>query len=238
MAGRVEWVHDPARFAAVAEDWEQLARGQESPFADHAWFMAWWEAFGTGRLAVCLLWEGKRLQAALPLSSHRGRLTALANYHTPQFAAPARDLDSLRGAVGESLHSPQGELALHGVAVPGPLHDTLLAVAEPQRRLVLVEQTHRSPLVNIEGDFESFVRARGPRFKDLSRRWRKLNREHEVGFRFGEPTDDLEGELQRGYEVEAAGWKGRRGRPSSPRPVPGSSIRPWRGPFTPGASFG
>jgi CelD/BcsL family acetyltransferase involved in cellulose biosynthesis len=219
VAGRIEWVHQATRFAELAEEWDRVAARNGSPFADHAWFQAWWEAFGTGELAVCVLWEGERLQAALPLYAHRGRVAGLANYHTPTFAVPARDGEALRTVLDEALRRPDGELALHPVDTADALHDTLVDAAQRERRVLLVEQLHRSPRVDTGGDFESFIRDRGRRFKDIPRRWRKLNREHEVRFSFAEPFESLEEELERGYAVEASGWKGHKGTAilSSPR---------------------
>ncbi|HZU60225.1 MAG TPA: GNAT family N-acetyltransferase [Solirubrobacteraceae bacterium] len=211
MAGRIEWVHEAARFAELGEEWERVAALNGFPFADHAWFQAWWEAFGTGQLAVCVLWEDGQLRAALPLSEARGRLTGLANFHTPAFAIPAHDAQALDRVVEEALRRSHGELALHAVVASDPLREALVQAAASQGQLLLVEQIHRSPRVDISGTFESFVRGRGSRFKDIPRRWRKLNREHQVSFAFAEPFESLEKELQRGYEVEAAGWKGSAG---------------------------
>ncbi len=211
VAGRIEWVHEPTRFAELAQEWDRLTGAQPSPFADHAWFQAWWGAFGTGRLAVCLLWENEQLQAALPLHAHRGRLSGLANYHTPLFTAPASDGGARRRLVEEALSRRDGELALQAVDTADPFYDAVVAAARQEGRLLLVEKTHRSPRVDMEGDFERFIRGRGRRFRDIPRRWRKLNREHQVQFRFAEPFQSLETELERGFQIEATGWKGERG---------------------------
>ena len=48
---RIEWIDDPARFAALREQWDWLAARQPSPFGRHAWYSAWWNAFGSGRRA-------------------------------------------------------------------------------------------------------------------------------------------------------------------------------------------
>lgn len=207
MSRQIEWVHDPARFRALAGDWEGAAALNRSPFGDHAWFQAWWDSFGTGDLRVCVLWEGSQLQAALPLFAQRGRLNALSNYHTPLFSVPARDQTSLHAVVQAALAYPAQELAVHAVPAPDPLHQALCLESERHRRWVLVEPLHRSPFVEIEEDFDGYVSSRGRRFKDLTRRWRKLNREHQTRFRFEDSVHDLEAELARGYALEASGWK-------------------------------
>src|SRR5579884_1906951 len=143
VAGRIEWVHEAARFAELGEEWERVAALNGSPFADHAWFQAWWEAFGTGQLAVCVLWEDGQLRAALPLSEARGRLTGLANFHTPAFAIPAHDAQALDRVVEEALRRSHGELALHAVVASDPLREALVQAAASQGQLLLVEQIHR-----------------------------------------------------------------------------------------------
>jgi CelD/BcsL family acetyltransferase involved in cellulose biosynthesis len=208
VAGRIEWVDDPAGLAALADDWEQLSSGHGSPFGDHAWFSAWWEAFGSGGLAVCALWEDGQLQAVLPLSAHGGRLAGLANYHTPLFTAPSRGPESLASVVEHALARATAVLTLAPVDAADPLRNTVVRAAESRGRLVLSEHLYRSPRVQISGDFATYGRQRGPRFKDLARRWRKLNREHETRFRVEAPSGDLEADLRKGYEVEASGWKG------------------------------
>lgn len=210
VAGRIEWVHEPTRFAALADEWERAASQNPLPFGDHAWFQAWWEAFGAGRLAVCVLWEDRRLEAALPLASHRGRLAGLSNYHTPLFTAPARDDESRARVVEEAMMRPGSELTLDPVRTSDPLYASLLDTSERSRRLLLIEQLYRSPRVELEGDFETYGRSRGRGFKDITRRWRKLNRECQASFRFEESIEDLDAELERGYKVEASGWKQRR----------------------------
>lgn len=209
MSRRIEWVNEPERFAALAEDWEQLARQHTSPFGDHAWFQAWWKAFGTGSLNVCVLWEDGELAAALPLSRQRGVLKALANFHTPVFVAPARDGNALVTVVDEALDQPTSELMLHAVDVTDPLNGALVQCSPRHGRSVLIEQLYRSPRAEMTGDFEGYARAQGRRFKDLRRRWRKLNREHEARFRFEDAPRDLEADLEAGFRVEAAGWKGK-----------------------------
>ena len=218
MSGHIEWVDDPARFAALASQWEQAASGDPSPFGDHAWFWAWWQNFGSGALRVCVLWEDGAMRAALPLSLTRGRLISLANAHTPFFGTPARDPDALHRVVAEVLSYPAAEVIVQPIGVVDPLHDALQDTSTRARRRLLVEPLYRSLFVEIEGDFEAFERSRAHLFKDNLRRWRKLEREHSVHFRFGTSGVDLEAELERFYVIEASGWKGEQGTAISSSP--------------------
>ena len=87
MAGarsEVEWIADPAAFAALTEEWDRLARGAGHPFAEHSWFAAWWGAFGAGSsLSVCALRRDGRVVGVYPLCRNGGVLRAMANDHSP-----------------------------------------------------------------------------------------------------------------------------------------------------------
>ncbi len=206
----IEWVTDGQRFASLGREWDELASDNLSPFGDHAWFAAWWENFGTGELRVCVLWEDGKLRAALPLSLHRGRLNALANYHTPRFSVTASDRSALETVVGEALSLPMSEVAVQPVALSDALHETIHHASAQKRRRLLVEPLYRSPYVELDGDFEGFMSSRAPHLKGNLRRWKKLNREQRVRFRFEDSVEDLDAELERGYLIEASGWKGER----------------------------
>src|SRR4051794_35949271 len=92
MAVRIEWVTDRRRFVEIASPWDALAAHDGTPFARHAWYAAWWDAFGSGReLAIATVWDGATLVAALPCCDGTGTREALANVHTPFFRPLARD---------------------------------------------------------------------------------------------------------------------------------------------------
>jgi CelD/BcsL family acetyltransferase involved in cellulose biosynthesis len=87
---------------------------------------------------------------------------------------------------------------------------TLSRLSARHQRSLLVESVHVSPRVDIEGDLDAYVKQRKSR-REIRRRWRKLRREHAAEFRFDGNPEDLEADLRRGFEVEAAGWKARTG---------------------------
>lgn len=210
VVGRIEWVEDRARLAALGAEWDRLAEHEPTPFGDHAWFLAWWDAFSPGPLRTCVLWKGDQLRAVLPLYETRGGLRALANYHTPLFTSPSADEESLNRVVHEAIANAGNELALPGVRSDDELRDALIRASRQEDRLLLSEGLHRSPRVELSGDFSTYAQAQGRTFKDLARRWRKLSRERKPRLRWEEEAEDLEAQLERAYELEASGWKGRR----------------------------
>jgi CelD/BcsL family acetyltransferase involved in cellulose biosynthesis len=211
----VEWVSDPARFAAVAPAWDELADLDGSPFLRHAWLAAWWEAFAADRaaLSVCLAWRGPDLVGGLALMRRGGRLEALADYHTPRFGAVARD-DEGRAAVAEAAQRAAAELVLPAVAADDPLLGAL------GRRRRLVEPYMSSPIVDTTGDWEAYRALSKPRWgAPLERFRRKMVREHAAEMTLITTPGDVDAVLDRGFAVEASGWKGASGTAilSSPR---------------------
>jgi CelD/BcsL family acetyltransferase involved in cellulose biosynthesis len=61
---------DPAQFAGLAREWEELRRRSPgaTTFQSHAWLHSWWQSYGgAGRLRVVVVRGGGRLVAAAPL---------------------------------------------------------------------------------------------------------------------------------------------------------------------------
>ncbi|MGI8596959.1 MAG: GNAT family N-acetyltransferase [Thermoleophilaceae bacterium] len=209
MSDRVEWVTDPRRFAAVEACWDRLASG---PFDRHAWYSAWWGAFANGRrLAVCLLWRDESLVAALPLCRSRGRLEAMANFHSPQFEPLAQSRDALESVMKAALDASGGELRLTPVPSAGDAFGVCLEACEQAGRLVVVGAQHTSPVTDTSGEFSTWRSARKDALRELERRRRKLARDHDPVIRLIDRPENLERELTRGLEVEGSGWKGRQG---------------------------
>jgi CelD/BcsL family acetyltransferase involved in cellulose biosynthesis len=211
MEERIEWVTDPRRFAALQPGWDALAARDPLPFSGHAWFDAYIRGFGTGRrLALCVLWRGADLAAALPLWRHARRLEAPASaLHTPVFRIPARDAAALGAVAAAALRAADGgELSVEALAEDDAEPAALARAARARRRLVLVEPQHVSPIVDTVGTFEEYrLRMKG-HWRELERRRRKMHREHDVREVLVYDPPDVDAALARGLAVEASGWKG------------------------------
>ena len=201
----VEWVTDPARFAALATAWDALAEQEGTPFLRHAWLNAWWDAFGAGRgdLRVCTVWRRDELIAGLPLLARGRRLEGLADYHSPRFGAVARDKGA-RAALAKEL---RGRVVLPALDGDDPLLGLLNA-----RGGRIVEPFAVSPYVDTTGEWDAYRSATKSRWgAPLERFRRKMVREHGATFELVTAPVDLEPVLERGFVVEASGWKGREG---------------------------
>jgi CelD/BcsL family acetyltransferase involved in cellulose biosynthesis len=209
---RIEWVTERGRFAELATQWDWLAARQPTPFGRHAWFWSWWEAFGAeGQLNVCAVWRGRRLVAALPLWRRGGALRVMANVHTPVFQVPACDHRAREAAFGAALRAAPGALEVEALAATDTALPALARDSRGARQVALVESLHTSPIIDLQGDFEAYRRLHPSRCRKLAKLGRRMHRDHEAEVRLLEAPSDLEGELERAFALEAAGWKGTAG---------------------------
>ena len=211
---RIEWLGEPERFARLADEWDRMLPGDARPFDLHAWYSAWFLAFGEpGCMRVCLAWRGDSLEAAFPLVLRpRRSLAGMANVHTPVFRPVGRSREGVRAVVDAAL-----ALGSNNVYLPAiPSGDTSLTVlreatAEAGRRHMIASQ-HVSPIVSTTGTYEEWRAGSRPRWgAPLERFRRKMLREHQTELSVVSAPDDLDAELVRGFAVEASGWKGESG---------------------------
>lgn len=208
MSSRIEWITDPARFHEIKPAWDALAEDMPVPFGLHDWLWAWWSAFAGGRaLAVCAMWRGTELTAAIPLLRHRGGLQAMANAETPSFCPPARGAHELAQAA-RAVAASARRLEVMALPSEGPALAGLLQAAREQGRLSMVEPQFVAPVTDTTGDFAAYRHPRRGRWRELERRGRKLRREHDVEIRLIRQPGDLPAELEEGLRLESSGWKG------------------------------
>lgn len=210
---RLEIVESFERLAQLREPWEELAASEPTPFCSHAWFSVWWDAFGgDDRLFVALLWDHEALVAAYPLRMRDGRLSAMANVHSPLFRPLARDRQALRQISAAVLD----RIGRHAQIAPLPADDDALSdlqqIAHESHTRTMRSQLHISPIVDTVGEFDAWRASSRPRWgAPLERFRRKMTRENAAELRMVETPEDLERELDRGFVVEASGWKGTAG---------------------------
>ena len=209
---QVEWIEEPGRFAELREQWDRLAARQPAPFGRHAWFTAWWDAFGTeGELSTCAVWRGRRLVAVLPLWRQGGALRAMANVHTPVFQVPACDHLAREAAFSAALKAAPGALEVEALASTDSALPALARDSRGAGRLALVESLHTSPIIDLSADFAAYRRLHPTRCRKLAKLGRKMRRDHEAEVVLLEDPSDLDAELERAFALEAAGWKGAAG---------------------------
>src|SRR5205085_965470 len=138
--------------------WERLAERERLPFARHAWFAAWWQAFGGGRLLqICTVWDGSELAGAFPLAGDRRGLVALANVHSPAFRPLARDEQALRRLADAAVERAAGVLRVPELSAGEPSAEALAVASRAAGRLTLVENGRVAPFVETAGELGSYL---------------------------------------------------------------------------------
>jgi CelD/BcsL family acetyltransferase involved in cellulose biosynthesis len=210
---------DPAALAELEPEWDALADEAESPFLRHGWLSAWWSAFGAGRPAVYTARSDGRLVALLPLVVTNSILRSPTNAHTPVFTPLGRE-DAVFELASTVFASNVGSLIVGRIPRDDARRDALARASRAAGRVTWWEPGQSSPIVETNGDFERYHAelSRHTR-RELARLRRKLEAEHGVVRvrPFAEPVE-LEQELRAGFELEARGWKGRRGTAIVSRP--------------------
>lgn len=210
-------------YAALAElegEWDALADRLESPpFVRPAWIASWWSSFGGGRPLAYAARRADELVAILPLVAGGSVLRSPTNGHTPLFA-PLGEPDAVAAVARAVLPSPAGSLIISHVPDTHASVPALGRASREARRVTWWEPGQTSPVVDLEGDFDAYLARLGRHTRrELGRLRRKLEVEHGTVSveSFAVPTK-LGAELQAALELEASGWKGRRGTAILSRP--------------------
>jgi CelD/BcsL family acetyltransferase involved in cellulose biosynthesis len=136
----------------------------------------------------------------------------MANVHTPVFQLPATDADAREAVVAAALETSPPALEVESLSTSDPPLSTLSKEALSARRLVVVEPRHTSPIVDVTGDFAEYCRTTHPHWLGrVAAYQRKMMRDYDAEFTLVASPSDLEAELERCFQLEAAGWKGRSG---------------------------
>ena len=204
----------------LAEAWDDLAdRTEAPPFARPGWFKAWWGAFGNGALELVTVRRQERLAAVLPLARRGGVLNALANYHSPAFSPVAEDARALREVIGAAVADRPRRLALPFMERAGSAIGAVRDAAASADLRVLERTQLRTPVVAIDGDWETYLASLSRKFrKELRRHRRQLDGEHEVDLEIVEGPGDLGTRMEEAFELEGSGWKATAGTAIASRP--------------------
>jgi CelD/BcsL family acetyltransferase involved in cellulose biosynthesis len=196
-------------FARLAPEWNELAaRCAAPPFLRSGWFEAWWRAFGRGRLALFAGHRDGRIVAVGAFARRRGRLSALANVHSPFFALLGEDDDAKRELASAVYRHPARQVALPFVARTSVLEGP----ARASGRLLLCTPLQRSPYVRLSDDFAAFEDALAKKFvTDVRRRRRALGREGKTALDVVDERERVDELLEEAFRLESSGWKDARG---------------------------
>ena len=191
--------------------WLELWRRARAPVWLHPeWTRLWWNAFGTGRLALACVRRDGRLVAVAPTAIGRGEIRSLANGHSPAWGILAEDADGLDTAA-RALVSRGLRLDLFPLRADEETAPAIARAAAEAGYGVLTRELGISPTIDISADGGHSGAISPRRRRDIRRRWRRLADEGALSFDLRDDPSGFEPALERCFAVEAAGWKGEEG---------------------------
>lgn len=213
-----EVIRSFSEYDALRVEWNELAERSERPLLSHEWFACCARAFHEdGDLRVVVARRGGRLVSAAPLvrvralSGSRLELLGVSALYEPTGVLYA-DEEALAEVIGKTVRLGLPVL-LGRVEADGPLR-AVVSTQVHRRALSSDRITHPSFAVITRGSWETYALALSSHLVRSLRRSRKRAAE-----RFGAVTTETlspGGEevgrlLDTVMQVEASGWKGRRG---------------------------
>lgn len=198
--------------AKLSAEWDALAdRTGGQPWVRPGWVDAWWRAFGSGQLEIIALRQNGELTAVLPLCRRLGALTSVTNWHTPEFDAVG-DESAVTELVAKLLRGRPRRMSMAFVNanVGAPL--ALRQLAKRRGYRLIVRPLEHSPYIATSIGWCAYLAERdGKMLRELRRRRRHLEREGTLSFSLARGGEHLDGLVDEGFAVEAAGWKGQDG---------------------------
>jgi hypothetical protein len=193
-------------FGEVADWWDDQPVVVGNPFLRTAMLGCWEDGFDepNSRLNVVLLHRNDELVAGLPLYRARGRLRSLDQEHLQSFDVVASPDYEVQREIPRWLDR-LGVTHLYRVRKESPI-----VAAMPTRPSWHLQRVLHGPFIDLHQGFES-VQAASRRRSTRGRHRRRLSEMGEVTFHDHAARGDIDAALDEGFQLEAAGWKGREG---------------------------
>lgn len=221
----VDVIQDLSVFADQALAWDGLAARFENPLLTHDWLISCAEAFsGAGDLRIVRVHDNGRLVAAAPLvAAKSGTIYRLEMLGASVLHEPTGFLydseDSLR-ALCQGVIALSLPLCLRRIPDDERI-ESALAAAKAGRGLLTRSIGGECPFLSSLTTWDEYLKSRSSQRRyDLRRARRRVSEQGVIEFQFLAPTSgELSTLLERVFEVEASGWKGRSGSAVVHRPL-------------------
>lgn len=218
----IEALRDLGAVERLAAEWERVWELDPSAFTSIDWIVPWFRFYGLraeGRLEVLIAREAGEVIGIAPLYSWRGTLGGMPvkrvdflghNFSMPQLLI-ARRTDDVVGAFLQHLVSRGGPpfdvLVLRG-PVLGSLQLHALEKALKQRGFGTHDYSIPTPMIEVRGTFEEYLKARG---KNLKQQYSRAAKRCEAIGPVKLSTTGDTSVLDRVYRLSAQSWKGETG---------------------------
>jgi CelD/BcsL family acetyltransferase involved in cellulose biosynthesis len=227
MTSTIEIIDTTERLAELAPTWDRLVTraGVTHPFVTHTWMQTWWECFGAGaELMVLLIRSDGEPIAIAPFQRRTERiygarhrcLRFLANDHSPRcdFIIAAKPVEAY-ASIGKFLMSESASwdvLQLCDVPADSRTVRELTSHAAQYGFLSGVRRGPNSPVAPTTSRWdEYFETLPSKRRWFLRNRLKRLSKSGRVSLETITGGPELLNDLEDGYRLEAAAWKGNAG---------------------------
>ena len=226
---RTETITTLQPFLDLEDQWDQLVRNSQTDraFFSHAWFRAWWDAFGNGKgLFVVCVWNGDSLVGAAPLYRIRGRFKGLpvrellfmANGYSEESGII---IDASESNVLETMFSYLSRecrdwdlMNLNRVRLDSALWRERNECFVATGLSLQTSSSMRVPYVEIDRGWQEFLASKSRKFrKTLRSRANKISRSQEAfATRKITDSDEICAALPELLRISSASWKAGEGR--------------------------
>ncbi len=218
---KVEEVQTVDDLYAHQEEWRKLLSQSEDDhlFQTYEWMITWLESFWNNRpLKFLFVRDDTELVALMPLVLDekgelwcRGSLVFPANDHTPRSdilyrGDPRPAIEAIADHLARS--QPSVKLVLKKIRRSSAFVSMLKSINEKHHFLERHEDSTISPVLYLQGDFDSYLKSKPKHFsRELKRKQRKLERAGKTQVRIITSGSDCESALDEIFEIERHSWK-------------------------------
>lgn len=223
---RVECLEDPDQLFGYLDDWADLHERSPlaEPFNSPEWITSWLEAFWKDRpTAFFFIWNDRQLVGLVPmLEDESGDLWCPHSLVNPVNSQGPRASVLLEGEATEPVvESVLGELerlgrrtrvALKNLPVGSPIIPSLSRGADAHGMGWACREETSSLIVDLEGDWETYLAGRTKHVRSEIRRKRKrFSEAGRAALRIASDVESVKASLQQIKEVERESWKEKEG---------------------------
>jgi CelD/BcsL family acetyltransferase involved in cellulose biosynthesis len=195
--------------APLTAAWEELAKSSGAPpWCWPGWFEIWLQSFADGIPVLFCCKRREELIGVLPMIEGSRGLLAPANNETPDFRPVTIDRSVAKRLWKAALQPGVGTVTVLKLPGDADCLEPMVAAAEEARFRIVSRAVHRSPYLDITGNWESFEESLSANWRQtLRRRRRQLEKGGNLDIDVADGSDRFDELFDEGVRIEPSGWK-------------------------------
>ena len=218
---RVEEISTVGDLSRYRHEWQALAAESERSdfFQTYEWLTTWLESFWTERpIAFLFLWDNDVLSAVVPLlRDEKGSLWCAHSLVFPNNEHGGRvdllhrgDPEQPLGCALDYLSRQNGgtRIALRLTDKTSAISSVLSTISRQHHMRTIVTETHASPVIRVEGDWESYLKSRSRHLRgELRRKRKKVEQAGKAEWMTITTLEQCDRTLTDVFQIEQNSWK-------------------------------